>query len=478
MAVAINFPAQTLFFSKVGAWAIAQNCNFESGLCNYKQDKSDRFDWRWYHGQTGSSGTGPTIDHTPKSKTIYTIGGNSNTGAACVFPFTYRFTTYTKCTNAGHTQLWCPTTKNYAADGKWGNCVPSSVYPYGCYLSYGKLFASTLPQINNKNDVIQQCINAANKVTRKNFQGIGITKVGSSTYNCYADVNADLQYNRYGSFANCGSDGLGAQNTNGTAVFLFTARYVYIEASSPQRRGDFARLSSPVVSVSQQSTKCLKFWYHMYGPHVDTLNVYTNTSSTGSLIKQLNINKTQGNQWKQAQVDITMSQAYSLVFEGVRGRSYRGDIAVDDIELNNGSCTKPGGVCDFQQDLCSYTQDKTDDFDWTRSKGQTPTSGTGPLTDHTLGTGLGYYILFEATGQSAGDKARLMRSYPKTPSTGNCLTFWYMMYGSSLGTLNVYQKVGSNLGSAIWNISGDQGRQRTWLKGQVTLNSTSQFSVS
>lgn len=49
----------------------------------------------------------------------------------------------------------------------------------------------------------------------------------------------------------------------------------------------------------------------------------------------------------------------------------------------------PGGVCDFQQDLCSYTQDKTDDFDWTRLKGKTPTSGTGPLTDHTLGTGLG-----------------------------------------------------------------------------------------
>lgn len=87
-------------------------------------------------------------------------------------------------------------------------------------------------------------------------------------------------------------------------------------------------------------------------------------------------------------------------------------------------------------------------------------------------------MLLEAFGQNTGDKARIIKSYSKTPSTGNCLTFWYMMYGSSLGTLNVYQKVGNNLGSAIWSISGDQGRQRTWLKGQVTLNSTSQFSVS
>ena len=87
-------------------------------------------------------------------------------------------------------------------------------------------------------------------------------------------------------------------------------------------------------------------------------------------------------------------------------------------------------------------------------------------------------MLLEASGQNNGDKARIMKSYSKTPSTGNCLTFWYVMYGSSLGTLNVYQKVGNNLGSAIWSISGDQGLQRTWLKGQVTLNSTSQFSVS
>lgn len=91
---------------------------------------------------------------------------------------------------------------------------------------------------------------------------------------------------------------------------------------------------------------------------------------------------------------------------------------------------------------------------------------------------LGYYMLFNASGQNSGDKARIMKPYPKTPSTGNCLTFWYMMYGSSLGTLNVYQKIGNNIGSAIWSISGDQGRKRTWLKGQVTLNSTTSFSVS
>ena len=87
-------------------------------------------------------------------------------------------------------------------------------------------------------------------------------------------------------------------------------------------------------------------------------------------------------------------------------------------------------------------------------------------------------MLFEASGQSPGDKARIMKPYRKTPVTGSCLEFWYMMYGSDLGTLNVYQKVGNSLGSAIWTISGDQGRRRTWLKGRVTVNSTTQFNVS
>lgn len=87
-------------------------------------------------------------------------------------------------------------------------------------------------------------------------------------------------------------------------------------------------------------------------------------------------------------------------------------------------------------------------------------------------------MLLEASGKNNGDKARIMRTYKKAKFTESCFQFWYMMYGSSLGTLNVYQKVGNSLGNAIWTVSGDQGVQRTWLKGRVTLNSTAQFTVS
>ena len=34
--------------------------------------------------------------------------------------------------------------------------------------------------------------------------------------------------------------------------------------------------------------------------------------------------------------------------------------------------------CGFEEGFCSLAQDQTDDFDWTRTGGETATYGTGP----------------------------------------------------------------------------------------------------
>ncbi|KAH3887671.1 hypothetical protein DPMN_011689 [Dreissena polymorpha] len=39
--------------------------------------------------------------------------------------------------------------------------------------------------------------------------------------------------------------------------------------------------------------------------------------------------------------------------------------------------------CNFDQGLCTWTQDKGDNFDWTLNRGPTPTTLTGPSADHT-----------------------------------------------------------------------------------------------
>ena len=43
--------------------------------------------------------------------------------------------------------------------------------------------------------------------------------------------------------------------------------------------------------------------------------------------------------------------------------------------------------CNFDTSTCGFIQATNDDFDWTRRKGGTLSSGTGPSSDHTSGSG-------------------------------------------------------------------------------------------
>ena len=97
-------------------------------------------------------------------------------------------------------------------------------------------------------------------------------------------------------------------------LFLL-GRYMYIEASYPRQPGQAARLFSPLVTVSGSSTKCLEFWYHMYGPHVGSLSVYTNTTAGILSTAIWSKNATQGNLWKSAVVEVQMNQSYMVRFE-------------------------------------------------------------------------------------------------------------------------------------------------------------------
>lgn len=89
--------------------------------------------------------------------------------------------------------------------------------------------------------------------------------------------------------------------------------YIFIETSLPRRLGDTARLLSPILNANPRGA-CLRFWYHMYGPHINSLNVYTRPSLSGgtfgNLTKVWTKQHTQGNQWKFAEVAVTSASQY------------------------------------------------------------------------------------------------------------------------------------------------------------------------
>ncbi|XP_061724496.1 MAM and LDL-receptor class A domain-containing protein 2-like [Cydia pomonella] len=100
--------------------------------------------------------------------------------------------------------------------------------------------------------------------------------------------------------------------------------------------------------------------------------------------------------------------------------------------------------CDFETpSLCGWTQDSRHDFDWTRINKKTPSSFlfTGPAFDHTFGESKqGYYMYIESSSRSENDTARLISPvYAGGLEKNGCFSFFYHMYGRSIGGLRVYQ---------------------------------------
>ncbi|KAM7403795.1 hypothetical protein PAMA_004297 [Pampus argenteus] len=129
--------------------------------------------------------------------------------------------------------------------------------------------------------------------------------------------------------------------------------YMYIETSRPRLKGDKARLLSPTFnmgsksfsssgSVSTNPTYCFAFYYHMYGKHIGALNVILRQKGqtvTDTSVWSLTGN--QGDRWWLAKVNIHPNTAFQMVMEGVRGAGIEGDIAIDDITIEEGECKDP-----------------------------------------------------------------------------------------------------------------------------------------
>jgi len=76
-----------------------------------------------YNGQWGNCVTDCTAPACP----IATTSGNGG-DAECVFPFVYNSATYYNCITSGGVSAnpWCATTGNWDEDGQWGECVVKS----------------------------------------------------------------------------------------------------------------------------------------------------------------------------------------------------------------------------------------------------------------------------------------------------------------------------------------------------------------
>ncbi len=106
----------------------------------------------------------------------------------------------------------------------------------------------------------------------------------------------------------------------------------------------------------------------------------------------------------------------------------------------------------WENGLGLWEQGISDDFDWTRDSGGTPSSSTGPTSAHDGS----YYMYTEASSPRVnGDEAHLEATFDFTALTLPELSFWYHMYGASIHSLHVDVYDGSWTND-VWVVTGPQ----------------------
>ena len=113
--------------------------------------------------------------------------------------------------------------------------------------------------------------------------------------------------------------------------------YLYIETSHPQISGQKARIISPMYSLSSSSSSvCFRFYYHMFGSSIGTLNFLMTSTKQILWTKRYSIENSNrlnimckyfsgnlGNQWRYGHVTVRSNNSYQVAFEGVVGTNFQ-----------------------------------------------------------------------------------------------------------------------------------------------------------
>ena len=120
----------------------------------------------------------------------------------------------------------------------------------------------------------------------------------------------------------------------------------------------------------------------------------------------------------------------------------------------------------FEMDFGAWTDSTSNDFDWSRNTGQTPSSGTGPIG----AAESSWYIYTEASGNNPNQVAALEATFDISNLTSPMLSFYYHMYGSAMGELHIDVYDGS--WTSIWQMVGQQQTwgDEDWIKVEVDLS--------
>lgn len=249
--------------------------------------------------------------------------------------------------------------------------------------------------------------------------------------------------------------------------------------------GDSSKLVGFIIPSSRN---CISFWYSMQNINGATLTVILSEDSNDVPIYVI-YNSSQYQLWDQLIIQpVITSDVFRISLQvdilQDQGSSEHDSVGVDDIGFTTDcnfatlppyqTTSSPTHMptifdCDFEQEndrFCAWEQESSDGIDWKIGMGETPTDGTGPLTDHTFLNQEGHYI-FVSTIAQQNRSARLSSPILSSGEEALCLSFWYHMHGTNIGRLQVLLKTPDNEQISIWQRTHEQGR--TWMQAKLHI---------
>ncbi|XP_029687003.1 zonadhesin-like [Takifugu rubripes] len=337
------------------------NCNFENDLCGWEQLIQDSFDWTRHSGPTPSDLTGPDQDHTTGAGFYMYIEGNSVThgdsarllsssclynGPLCLEFWYHMFGSATAMALNIYLLKDNRATKVWSAKNNRGPMWHQAQIDIGATAPF-KIIVEAIRGSNAESDVAIDDIS----IHAGSCTGFPAMAVESWLPTTPADVppsrlvcNAECNFDRHlCSWSQTVTDAFDWTWQSGSTPTPMTGpsadhtgggRYLYIEASSVTH-GDTARLIS--AECSNSGPKCLQFWYHMYGS-ADTMGLHVYLVQNNLARNVWRMTNDQGNMWRLAEVELTTTGVFQIIFEGRRGSNEESDVAIDDVKLYHGEC--------------------------------------------------------------------------------------------------------------------------------------------
>ena len=90
-----------------------------------------------------------------------------------------------------------------------------------------------------------------------------------------------------------------------------------MEASSPNKQGNKARLVSKTMGVVAGGKRCITWWYHMYGLGMGTLRLIHHDTNNGieKILKSISGDK--GNSWIQGNMTFDANIQHKVMFNPI-----------------------------------------------------------------------------------------------------------------------------------------------------------------